>query len=135
MSHDPTFSGALADIGGRVLRCGYHGTQIVGRRCATCDRQPERGTAFRLSADDMARMKTRVREVVEGWRRQGGWAFQLDHLALCRVAHHAIGCSAADLRDSELDWCASMVHAVCHAVFCDRDDCSPHGLARPEVLS
>jgi hypothetical protein len=88
--NDPTFSGALADIGGRVVRCAYHGTPIVDRRCGECD-SPELVRVCTVRPGDVVRLGfgLGVRTVVESLSGDGvggrGWEYP-SHVWLLRYA-------------------------------------------------
>lgn len=63
-------------------------------------------TTYRLTEADETAITTRMTETAAQWRResasgrlQASWAPTLE-----RIGYHAIGCTADDLRDSELEW-------------------------------
>ena len=62
----------------------------------------------RLTDIDRAAITKRLREVIAGYGRDYR-ANMVDALAHNRIAWHAIGCDASDLRDSELDEIADIV--------------------------
>jgi hypothetical protein len=75
-----------------------------------------RMTANRLTAEDRARIAGRIAETIARWERSSGNKAQLsDRLALYRLAVAAIGCSDADLRQTEAD----EIHAAVAAAIPD----------------
>jgi hypothetical protein len=68
-------------------------------------------TANRLTAADRAAMNTRLEEVIRGYGRSY-MPRPDDVTALERIAMHAIGCTAADLRDAELTEITASVHVL-----------------------
>lgn len=79
---------------------------------------PPDHSASRLTDHDVDAMRTRVVETIALWRRADGSPTRRLHIgpdslmALYRVAASAVGCSDADLRDSELLIRDAVVHMV-----------------------
>lgn len=65
--------------------------------------------ADRLTDEDRRRITSRIVETVAELRRPVTWA---DVPALERIAQHAIGCNAYDLRVVELEWINEQVRSV-----------------------
>lgn len=62
--------------------------------------------ADRLTDEDRDKIRARIGETIAELRRPATWA---DVPALERIAAHAIGCNAYDLRTVELEWIADTV--------------------------
>jgi hypothetical protein len=66
-------------------------------------------TACRLTTDDRARITAAVAHYA---KRSAGVLASERFTTAERIAHHAIGCTAADLRDVEVDDIAALVRRL-----------------------
>lgn len=75
------------------------------------------GQQTRLTGADFAaidqRLTERIGDLVAIWARNHPHHYQPHAHEWKRLAHHAIGCSEVDLRDTELANIAAQVEAIC----------------------